>query len=606
MNRLLGTILLISFLHLQAQDHNRIKLAHEYYLNGEKDKAQDLYNDLQKNAANIPLIHSNYFALLKNKADYKACKKYLSYVIKKIPTAMNYRVDMAILIKKQNGVEASMEYLDRLVSDYSGNYHLISQLAQYLSAKGFFEHSIKAYQIARKLSRNALQYALEMAAVYRQADRRGDMMFEYLNYARINANTLAYVKRIFQDLILPGPDMDTLEIRLLERIQKHPEDNTFIELIIWSKIQIRDYYGAFLQARAYERRVKGTGARLVQIGDLALKDLAYDDGIRIFDYVAKEYKSSYGRLAQVRSLKAKERKLKETLPLDTALIEELTLKYKSFISNNGVNTETMLAMRNQALLYAFYLDRTDTAIQILNSVIDFKTRNRNFIAKCKIDLGDLYLLDDQRWEATLLYSQVEKANKDDLIGYQAKLKNAKLSYYMGEFELAKSHLDILKQATSREIANDALQLSLIIANNTMMDDSSVVLKKFVEIDFLLFQNKLERALSSFLKILKDYPDHEIQDEVFWKLAEIYEKIGQFDNAIYYLDKILKSHREDIFGDDAHLRKARISELQLGNQKNALELYTSFILDFPGSIYVDEVRKKVRELRGDSMKRKVVN
>lgn len=42
--------------------------------------------------------------------------------------------------------------------------------------------------------------------------------------------------------------------------------------------------------------------------------------------------------------------------------------------------------------------------------------------KIKLDLGDFYLISGDVWEATLLYSQVDKAMKDEPLGEEARLK----------------------------------------------------------------------------------------------------------------------------------------------------------------------------------------
>jgi len=56
------------------------------------------------------------------------------------------------------------------------------------------------------------------------------------------------------------------------------------------------------------------------------------------------------------------------------------------------------------------------------------------------------------WEATLLYSQVDKDFKNDPIGHQASLKNAQLSFYIGEFDWAKAQLDVLKSRHDQSLS----------------------------------------------------------------------------------------------------------------------------------------------------------
>ena len=65
---------------------------------------------------------------------------------------------------------------------------------------------------------------------------------------------------------------------------------------------------------------------------------------------------------------------------------------------------------------------------MLNEVLQLSRYDDKLKARAKLDLGDIYLLKGEPWESTLLYSQVEKDMKEDPLGHEAKLRNAKLSY----------------------------------------------------------------------------------------------------------------------------------------------------------------------------------
>jgi len=220
------------------------------------------------------------------------------------------------------------------------------------------------------------------------------------------------------------------------------------------------------------------------------------------------------------------------------------------------------------------------------------------VDKSKLDLGDIYLLIGEPWESTLLYSQVEKSSKETPIGYEAKLRNAKLSYYNGDFALAQSHLDILKMATTREIANDAMSLSLLIKDNTQLDTGDVVMKRFADIDLLIFQNKKVEALDSLEKLKNDAQDHPIVDEIMYRQAELNMEIGRFDVAVALLQNVVDNYGEDILGDDSLFLLGTIYEDQLNEKEKAKEIYQRFLVKYPGSNKAAEARKRFRILRGD--------
>ncbi|MEQ8238407.1 MAG: tetratricopeptide repeat protein, partial [Cyclobacteriaceae bacterium] len=275
-------------------------------------------------------------------------------------------------------------------------------------------------------------------------------------------------------------------------------------------------------------------------------------------------------------------------------------EYEVLFNEEGSNPTSLNALRNKALIHAFYLDELDKAINTLNYIIDDRRSPNSLIAQCKLDLGDVYLLDEQPWESTLLYSQVEKSNKESPLGFNAKLKNAKLSYYAGNFKLAKSHLDILKDATTREISNDAIAMSLLIKNNTAFDTSDYILKEFANIQLMTFQNKPDTAIQLLNNLIAQHPNHSLVDECYYDIAEISLKQGNYEKSTNALDQIIQNHNDGILGDDALFLKASIYDKYLKDYTSAMELYTKFLIDYPGSIYAADVRLKLRFLRGDQL------
>jgi outer membrane protein assembly factor BamD (BamD/ComL family) len=206
----------------------------------------------------------------------------------------------------------------------------------------------------------------------------------------------------------------------------------------------------------------------------------------------------------------------------------------------------------------------------------------------------------------LLYSQVEKTNKETVLGYDAKLKNAKLSYFIGDFKLAEEHLDILKKATSREIANDALELSLRIKENTASDSLATSLKEYASIEMLLNQNKLDAAITKLDALKKKEGDGDslrmkssmLLDDIYWLEANTLLKQGDFEKTISLLRMITKFYSQDVLSDDAYFLEAEVLEKHLNKKSEAMEIYRDFLSKYPGSVYASEARKRYRELRGD--------
>jgi tetratricopeptide (TPR) repeat protein len=615
---------------LKAQNQQDIQLANEYLLKGDKLKAIELYRDLAKSDVNIPYIHNNYLSVLLDAGDSEEAHAYLKRVLRRDPENIQYRTDVGIVYARTGELAKADKYFKDLIQTYKGNITRIKMIADYLSGKSLAEYSIIALTESRQTVGNPYLFCLELAMLYRVKGEKDKMVQEYLNYVTQNSGNIQYVKNVMQALLTKPDELESLEKILYDRIQKYPDVDVYSDLLIWVTMQQKNFYASFIQARAYDKRYKKFGERCMEVARVALDNEDYDNAFRSYSYVVKEYPTGpYYLQARLGLVKTREARIRNTFPVNADSVRNLIAAYTEFIDSYRDNPNAHEAQRSEALLYANYLDEKDKAIELLNNLIENPRASLQIKSKTKLDLGDIYLLKGETWESSLLYSQVEKALKESPLGYEAKLKNAKLFYYRGNFRLAQEHLDILKEATTREIANDAMELSMRIKENIAFDSVGSALKAFASIELLLYQNKTADALKeiSYLKegrlkvstkemskeeafLLNIEPitesdsgwvsftNHTILDDVYWLEANILMKKGEFETSLGLLQKILTDYPEDILADDAFFLQGEIYERQLANKDKAMEIYREFLNKFPGSVYTAEARKRFRILRGD--------
>ncbi len=582
-----------------AQSHENIELANEYYQQGDVEKAKILYQELAENPYNIQLIASNYLTLLKSTAEFSEAEKFLVDAIRRFPSNIQFQAYLAGVYSELGDLTKLENYIDDLRKESRSNPFQLSILAQYLANEQLYNEAILFFQDSRDVRNNPTVHALEMASIYRMINDKSAMIEEYLNYASDSPNRLSYIKNLLQSFIQEEEELDELENTLIRKMQEEPEDTKFAELLLWVELQRKNFYGAFIQARAVDKRNDQPGDRSMDIGRIALENNAYEDAEEIFEYVAKQYPNSRNyQYARRLWMEAKEQKIKNTYPVNQVDIRELANQYQSLHNELYPSQTSFDALRSKALLHAFYLDEIDVAAQFLNQLVNNPRAGIQLISQSKLDLGDIYLLKGEPWEATLLYSQVEKDYKSHQLGYDAKLRNARLHYFTGNFALAKGHLDILKKNTTREISNDAISLGMLITDNTALDTTDAVMQEFANIELLIFQNKKAQANQRLSEMLEEYMHHSITDEVFWLKSKLELEAGNTQSAIDYLDKILASYSYDILADDAAFRKAEIFEQQLKDVEQAKTLYQQFLIEYPGSMYAAEARKRFRQLRGD--------
>ena len=614
-------LILINY-SLDAQNLPEIQIANQYFIKGEKEKALAAFQSLAKSQENIQLIHNNYLNLLLDLGRNAEAEDYVEHQIKKDPNNLNYKLDLGFVYIRSGDLQRGDKYIKNLIKLNKEDIYRVKSIADYLAVHNLAEYSTVALLQARETHKNPTLFTLELANFYRIQGKQDEMVEEYLNYVTQVPANITYIKNLLQVLLSKPNELESLERHLYEKVQQNPESEVFTDLLIWVNLQQKNFYGAYIQSRAYDKRFRKENSKTLEIAQVALSNHDYENADRSFSYVIKEFANTDNYLpARLGLIHAREAKVKRSFPVNKDSVQYLIREYQNFIAAYPDNINAHEALLNEASLYAYYLDQKDSAVLKLNELIFNPKVAMNLKSRSKLELGDIYLLKEEPWESTLLYSQVEKTQRETPVGYDAKLRNAKLSYYKGDFKLAQEHLDILKQATTREIANDAMDLSMLIKENTMSDTTGAALKEYASIELLLYQNKTEEALKrlrSFYgskkvnmlddSVLTDQPFEislSIMDDVYWLEANLRMKQGEFTESIALLQKILIEYPDDILSDDAYFLQGEIYELHLKEKEKAMEIYREFLNKYPGSVYAAEARKRFRNLRGDFTDQKTI-
>jgi len=599
-----------------SQNQSEIQLANEYLLKGDKRKALEIFRDLAKNETNIPFIHNGYLNTLIDLNETSEAQAYLKRLLKKDPENIIYNLDVGLVYISTGEVSKGDNYFKELISEYKDNVSLIKIFSDYMSSKALSEYSVIALNESRKSLGNPILFSFELAMLYRIQGQREKMIEEYLNYANQNSGNIQNAKNMMQILLTKPEELEVLEKILYDRIQRFPDADVYLDLLIWVTMQQKNFGASFTQARAYDRRYKKFGERSIEIAKVAVDNEDFETAVKAYTYVIREYPGGpYYLQAQLGLMRTREERIKNSFPVNADSVKRLVVDYRQFILKYPENANALEAQRNEAILYATYLDEKEKAITLLDNLIKNPKITLPLKSKVKLDLGDIYLLKGEPWESTLLYSQVEKQLQENPVGYEAKLKNAKLSYYKGDFRLAQEHLDILKEATTREIANDAMELSMRIKENIIADTMGEALKAYAKVELLLYQNKKDEALHA-LKLLAEgsalvpdssnsekvfrtsFSNQAILDDVYWLEANIRMERGEFTESIQLLQRILNEYPDDILVDDAYFLQGEIYERHLKDKDKAMEIYRNFLDKYPGSVFAAEARKRFRALRGD--------
>lgn len=578
-----------------AQDPN---LAAQYFSNGEFEKAAALYEQLADRDSRNESFFDRYIESLSNLGRYDDCEKALKKQIKRSPENTLLYVTYGLLCEKQGKEAQAKEQFDRAIERMSVDFASVTRIAAAFEKASKFDYAIKAYEHGTQSVRDPNRFAYNLGELYRRKGDTAQMISYYLNAIEADPGKLNLIETLVARF-LPTADYSILQSQLYARIQQ-AENPDFIELLAWSFVQKKDFKGALRQYKALDKRLGESGQRVYGIASDAEEARDYDAAISGYEYIIAEkgQMNPYFFEAKQALMGCRRKKITEGFSYTPAELTQLETDYESFLAQYGRGRQSAVLILQQAELEALYLKNLPKAIALLEEVKNFPGMERNLLARVKINLADYYLMNGDIWESTLLYSQVDKDFKEEQLGQEARFKNARLSYYNGDFQWAQAQFDVLKASTSKLISNDAIDLSVFIMDNLNLDTTSEAIGLYSNAELLVFQNRFEEAFLKLDTLRTKFPDHSLQDDILYLEAQIYEKKRDFEKAASLYEAVAEKYKDDIRADNALFALAQLCELRLNALEKAKTLYEKIFVDYSGSVFAIEARKRYRFLRGD--------
>ena len=579
-------------------DQNMIQLATQYSNSRDFEKAAPLFKDIYQ-VSNNRYYFRLYISSLTEMQQYQEAEEEIRREIRRNRDPQpDLLVHWGQLLKLQGrDSEATEKYQDAIKSTPANRANFINTGNMFLQWREF-EWAQKHYEHGRKVVPRE-GFHSELATVYTYLRNYTQMLEELLYLVKTDEANLPRVQSNLTSamyLDIENGLRDEFRATLLRRIQSDPDVIAFNRLLIWFFLQERQFAAALRQTIALDRRTGMEEQQILMLAQTALNNQSYQDASAAYDYILSKGRQHPSWIsAFIYKLHADYQYFTTEEPDNQEYGHKLAAKFEEGLELIGYNQPTVFLIREYAHLLAFYLEKPDAAIAVLEKGLEIQGLRPMEIGEIKTELADVYLYAGDPWEAILLYSQVIDANRNNNLGDEVKLKKARLGYYMGNFSWAKAQLDVLKASTSKLTANDAMELSLFISNNSTQDSIDKALEYFSRADFLFFRNKNKEALATLDTIDMLFPYHSIVDDVLFRKAKILLANNEPEPAVELLERIAKEFPFGLLGDDALFLLADTYNYRLNDRKKAAEAYRRILFEFPGSIFVPEAREKFREL-----------
>jgi len=603
MNRLL--LVLIFSLGLAncaiAQTATDEELAQQYYIDKQYDKAVAYYEKIYaKRPSNM--VYHNYLDCLVQTKDFKTAEKLVKKQMRQDQSNLGLWIDLGNTYTVAGDDKNAADSYEKAIHNLPNDRGQVLALGQLFIDNKKYDYALEAYKKGKNMEKNGYTYLFEIGAVYKLQGNIEAMVDSYLDALVISESYIQSVQDNLQMNVGENADpaqSAVIRKELLKYVQKYSDNDVFSELLIWMLIQQKNYTDALVQVKALDKRKHEGGQRLMDLASTCINNEAYDPAIQAYQYVidmgAKNFNYPIARQEQ---LKAMYRKLLAGGNYTHEQLVDIQTKFKQGLDELTHYAATVSLMTDLAHLDAFYLRDDSDAIALMNEAANFPGMASITRARCKMELADILLASGQIWDASLTYSQVETEMKHEPIGDEAKLKNATIYYYTGNFKWAKSELDILKGATSKLTANDAMALSLLISDNT--DDSTHLqpIELFAHAQLLDFQNYEDSVAILIDSVYKLSNTRTLKEEILMMKAHMAEKQGKPDVALQFYQQEVKEYPDGMLPDRALYNMAQLEDGKLNDLNKAADYYKQIILNYPGSLFIEQARERYRHLSKD--------
>lgn len=623
MKKIFATIiLLIATVFAIAQRSQEEQLGIQYFQNGEYEKAVQMFAKVY-NANPNSYIYYYYYQTLLQTGNFKEAERVVKKQQKASPKTQRYKIDLGFVYESAGDQQAADKVYTDAIKELPAQQNTVRELYNAFLVRKQLQYAVATLEKGRKLLNDNTLFVNELTNAYIQLNRNDLVVEEALNIVKDgDQRKISETQKILQNLLASDDDSKKfllVKSQLLKRMQETPDNLAYVIVMQWVYQHNKDYANALVLAKSLDRKQKEDGSRVFSLAKEAGNNKDFETAISALNYLIERGEScDYYTKAQFLLMDVKYEQLTSTSPIDKTAAKSLETEFDRLLKEYGYHEGTSEWVRKYAHLLAFYTDQPEKAKTVLNEAINNANRDPQEVGQYKIDLADIELYMGDVWEATLHYSQVEKDLPNDIIGQTAKFNNAKLSFYIGEFEWAKSQLDVLRAATSKLIANDAMYFSLLISDNEAEEEEAdegdeeedipalfrssttdnLPLRYYAKADFLIFQNKDDEAIKMLDSVLVADPYGKLADDVYFQKAKIAIKQKDYLGAENLLQEILKSYPTELLGDDAAFLMAQLYDYYLKDSNKAMEYYQKVLKDYSDSLFTTDARKRYRELRGD--------
>ena len=281
-------LVLLFFTFSSIAQNNDQRLAYQYFINGDYDKAVVLYEEINKKSFSLN-TYNPFFTSLINLNRFSEAEKLARKQYSKNSTRLNFLADLIISQYKLDQKNRYSFNLKKIIKKIDGRNSQVIQVANRFQLFEMYSVALEIYDKSSEINEN-YQYDLQKAQLYGLLGDEELMINKNINYLLRNPNqkkvVFSNIQRFVDNNGIKNNNNYTIVKKsLLNIIKLYPERYDFNEMLVWLFMQNKKYNLALSHVISIDRKTKNSLDKIYNISETLLDLEKYKLAIKGLDYI---------------------------------------------------------------------------------------------------------------------------------------------------------------------------------------------------------------------------------------------------------------------------------------------------------------------------------
>ncbi len=594
----------------QDQSQNILRLAQAFEQQQEYERALQLYNDLfVKDTANYVYFDAlrRMFVQLKRYDDAVALSMRR---LQSTPFDFTLQSNIGSLFSMAGNEQKADSVWNVVLLSANKNQMFFRAVANEQTNQRLFDKAIATYLRGRNESGDHFVFANELGYLYSFTMDFSNTTREYLRMVRQNEQQFDFVQSRLASII-SRPDGLSSCIAVVEEELRNQQTIPLMRLQMWLYMEANRYNDAFVVTQKLERLVNSNGQELFAFAERVFREnefsvaaIAYQQALQNNGRMSFIPAAKFGYARCVEELSLRGERTAETKKENNTLLETqpsfsgaINL-YSAIVKEYPISQISANALYRIGWIRYKQLFDLDGALQMFDSVM-VSSPAGPMVPTVFATTGDIYVAQNKLDDAAKKYSAMASSpysNPEQRTDAQFRL--AEIQFFKNNFDSVLALLAPLTENLKADESNDALILQYFVIENRVQFPEA--LKQYSHAELLARQYKIGEAIQELSSTIDIYPAAPLADDALLKKAEYSIQLKRYAEALASYQKLLVDYKESIEKDKTQFKIGELYELYLMDKQKAIDAYEVILEKYPFSLFIEQARKKIRQLRGDSI------